>query len=194
LAAAAKHRDTIVAAAAMLFRRQGYAATGINDIVAGSGAPKGSLYHYFPGGKAQIGAAAVRFAGGLVTATLERLAGESATPGVLIRAYGAQLAGWMAASGFRDGCPIATILLEVAPAEADITAAGAEALGAWTAIIARALVAHGTTPPRAERLAALAVAAIEGSLLQARVTGSTASILTAAEEIAETFSAETRAD
>ncbi len=56
-----KHRSAIIAAAAKLFRRQGYAATGINEIADAAGAPKGSLYHYFPDGKDQIAEAAVRF-------------------------------------------------------------------------------------------------------------------------------------
>ena len=58
----------------MLFRRNGYAATGTNEIVAVSGAPKGSLYHYFPAGKAEIAAEAVTYAGGVVEATLKALA------------------------------------------------------------------------------------------------------------------------
>jgi TetR/AcrR family transcriptional repressor of lmrAB and yxaGH operons len=61
-----KHRAAIIAAASRLFRRQGYAGTGVNDIVALSGAPKGSLYHYFPKGKEQIAEEAVLFAGRLV--------------------------------------------------------------------------------------------------------------------------------
>ncbi len=55
----AKHKDNIVVAAMSLFRRQGYASTGLNQILQESGAPKGSLYHYFPGGKEQLGLAAV---------------------------------------------------------------------------------------------------------------------------------------
>src|SRR4051812_25766766 len=71
-----RHRGAIVRAAATLFRRNGYAATGINEIAEVSGAPKGSLYHYFPNGKEQIAEAAVRFAGAGVVATLEKLAQE----------------------------------------------------------------------------------------------------------------------
>ena len=49
-----KHRQPIINAAVTLFRRQGFARTGLNDIVDVSGAPKGSLYHYFPDGKSSI--------------------------------------------------------------------------------------------------------------------------------------------
>ena len=65
-----KHRKPIVDAAVTLFRRQGYAGTGLNDIVDTSGAPKGSLYHYFPDGKASIAVAAVEEAGRRVAETM----------------------------------------------------------------------------------------------------------------------------
>src|ERR1700759_4433398 len=101
----------MVESAVWLFRRQGYAATGLAEILAASGAPKGSLYHYFPGGKAEIGAAAVRRAGERVTATLTHLASSSSGAGELLARYLVLLAGWMRMSGFRDGCPITTTLL-----------------------------------------------------------------------------------
>ena len=74
MAAAAKHREALLAASVRLFRQKGYAATGLAEILAESGAPKGSLYHYFPGGKAEIGAEAVKLAGKTVTRTLKELA------------------------------------------------------------------------------------------------------------------------
>ena len=107
-----KHRGAIVRAAATLFRRNGYAATGINEIAEVAGAPKGSLYHYFPDGKDQIGEAAVRFAGKGVVVTLEKLEQEHRTAAAMMQAYCRLLVGWMAKSGFRDGCPISTTLLE----------------------------------------------------------------------------------
>ncbi|MBT5897125.1 MAG: helix-turn-helix transcriptional regulator, partial [Rhodospirillaceae bacterium] len=67
-------RQTMIWAAAKLFRRRGYSGTGLRDILAASGAARGSLYHHFPGGKEEIGAAAVTSAGGLVTETFAELA------------------------------------------------------------------------------------------------------------------------
>src|SRR5688572_1098726 len=97
------HRDAIVKAAMTLFRRRGYSATGLNDIVELSGAPKGSLYHYFPHGKSSIAEAAVRTAGRNVARTLNDLATGKRTAGRMVRAYGVLLAGWMAKSKFRAG-------------------------------------------------------------------------------------------
>jgi len=90
----------------------------------------------------------------------------------------------MAKSGFRDGCPISTTLLESAPQSAALTAAGREAFDSWRAVIARALVRDGLGKAEAKRLATLAVSAIEGSLILARVEGSSAPIEDVAKSLA----------
>lgn len=179
-----KHREAIVEAAVRLFREHGYAATGIGEIAAESGAPKGSIYHFFPGGKPEIGAAAITAAGKFVSLTLRRLATESATPSELVRRYGAMLAGWMTESGFAAGCPIATTLLEEAPRDAAITDAGRNSFAVWRSILASELAAQGLGAERAGRLAGLTIAAMEGALIEARVTRSPAPILDAADELA----------
>ena len=169
MSAPPRHRGAIIRAAAALFRRNGYAATGVNEIAEVSGAPKGSLYHYFPGGKDQIAEAAVRFAGAGVVATLEKLEQDHTSAALMIQAYCRLLAGWMAKSGFRDGCPIATTLLESAPQSTDMAAAGREAFAGWCAVIARALVRDGFSQAEARRLSTLTVSSIEGALILARV-------------------------
>ncbi len=137
MSAPPKHRGAIVRAAATLFRRNGYAATGINEIADLAGAPKGSLYHYFPDGKDAIGEAAVRFAGKGLVVTMEKLEAEHKSAAHMIQAYCRLLAGWMAKSGFKDGCPISTTLLESAPQSERIAQAGREAFAAWGGVIAR---------------------------------------------------------
>ena len=182
-------RDAIIDTAVRLFRQQGYAATGLNQIVAESGAPKGSLYHYFPAGKHAIAVEAVTRAAETVRATLEDLGETHADPAAVLRAYGGLLAGWMQDSDFSDGSPIATTLLETAPQIEAVRAAGEAALGAWSGVLARALEAHGVAPAKARRLAALAVAAIEGGLLQARVARSGAPLVEVIDEVAACFEA-----
>src|SRR5260370_37721384 len=108
MSAPPRHRGAIVRAAATLFRRNGFAATGINEIAEVSGAPKGSLYHYFPRGMAQIADASVRFAGEGVKATLEQLGEGLQSAATLIRAYCKLLAVCIAQAGFPYGCLIAT--------------------------------------------------------------------------------------
>ena len=182
--AVAKHRQPIIDAAVTLFRRQGYGGTGLNDVVEQSGAPKGSLYYYFPGGKASIAVAAVEEAGQRVAKTLARLSRETRTTGDLLRAHARLLAGWMRQSGFRDGCPITTVLLELAPKDRAVAKAGREAYAARIALITDKLIADGFTPARAARLAGLCTSAIQGALIQARVERSGAPLELAADELA----------
>jgi TetR/AcrR family transcriptional regulator, lmrAB and yxaGH operons repressor len=189
MAQIAKHKRAIVDAAVKLFRQRGYAGTGLNDIVKESSAPKGSLYHYFPEGKAAIGAAAVTAAGHTVEATLKGLANERPSPSTAISRYCELLAGWMEQSQFRDGCPIATTLLEEAPANPGITEAGKQAFSAWAAVIADALVAAGATPARAGELGRFSVSVLEGALIQARVEQSKAPLLAAGRELSALFEA-----
>ena len=183
MAAKPRHREAIVNAAVTLFRRRGYSGTGLSDIVELSGAPKGSLYHYFPNGKLSIAEAAVRTAAANVSATYARLAAEHKSPGKLVRAYGKLLAGWMKDSDFRSGSPIATVLLETAPDDPAITAAGREAYASRSEAFAQKLVSLGVPLARAKRLARLVTAAMEGSLIQARVDQSDDAIIAAATEL-----------
>jgi TetR/AcrR family transcriptional repressor of lmrAB and yxaGH operons len=185
MSAPPKHRGAIVRAAATLFRRNGYAATGINEIADLAGAPKGSLYHYFPDGKDAIGEAAVRFAGKGLVVTMEKLEAEHKSAGTMVQAYCRLLAGWMAKSGFKDGCPISTTLLESAPQSERIAQAGREAFAAWGSVIARALMRDGFSRAEARRLSTLAVSAIEGALILARVEASAAPI----EDVARSLGA-----
>ncbi len=173
----------------MLFRRNGYAATGTNEIVAVSGAPKGSLYHYFPAGKTGIAAEAVAYAGGVVEATLKGLAADQGSAADAIRAYGALLAGWFAKSGFREGCPIATTLLELAPETEPVTAAGRAAYRSWAEIHAAALMRDGVPAARAGALARTAISAFQGALILARVERDAGPIRDVTAEIAGLFEA-----
>jgi TetR/AcrR family transcriptional regulator, lmrAB and yxaGH operons repressor len=178
---AAGHKENLVRTAMRLFRRQGYASTGLQQIVAESGAPKGSLYHYFPKGKEALGEAAVTLAGGLVREMLEGHAAKHAAPAAFLRAYCRTMAGWMAESGFRSGCPVATTLLETAPASPTITAAGAQAIDGWIDVIGGVFERAGTERREARTKAQLVVAAMEGALLLARVRRATRPILDVAK-------------
>jgi TetR/AcrR family transcriptional repressor of lmrAB and yxaGH operons len=177
--AAAKHKQSLVRTAMRLFRRQGYASTGLQQILAESGAPKGSLYHYFPNGKEALGEAAVELAGGLVREMLAELAARHADPKAFLTAYCKVMAGWMQESHFRSGCPIATTLLETTPASPAITAAGRRAIDGWIEIVAGVLARARPRPSArdARRKAQLVVSAMEGALILSRVRRSTRPIL-----------------
>lgn len=179
------HRAAIVDTAARLFRRQGYAATGLQQILAASGAPKGSLYHYFPGGKVQIGAEVVTLAGRVVATTLTALLDTEPSVAAALRRYARMVVGWLAESGFRDGSPVTTTLLELAPAEPGVTAAGRDAFAAWSRILERGLVADGVAAERARGLAGLVLAALDGALVRARVEQDGRPVLDVLDQVAD---------
>jgi TetR/AcrR family transcriptional repressor of lmrAB and yxaGH operons len=185
LANAAIHKRNLVDSAVRLFRRQGYAATGVQQILEWSGAPKGSLYHYFPGGKEAIGEAAVEHAGAMVAETLRTLAAKHRSPSAFVAAYCKQYADWMEESDFQSGCPIATTLLETAPQSEPITAAGLAAIASWIEIIATVFKRAGTESRVAKQRAELAIAAVEGALILSRVTRSRKPLLNVGKTLAK---------
>jgi TetR/AcrR family transcriptional repressor of lmrAB and yxaGH operons len=169
MANTAKHKDSLVRTAMRLFRQQGYASTGLQQILAESGAPKGSLYHYFPGGKEELGEAAVRLAARLMADMLSEHAARQKSPAAFVRAYCTTMAKWMEESEFRSGSPIATTMLETVPQSPELTRAGVEALDHWIAIIATVFAADGMSMAAARIKAQTLIATMEGALLVARV-------------------------
>jgi TetR/AcrR family transcriptional repressor of lmrAB and yxaGH operons len=180
---AARHKENLVRTAMRLFRRQGYASTGLQQIVAESGAPKGSLYHYFPSGKEALGESAVALAGRLMRETLCDLAARHSAPRAFLRAYCEVMAGWMEESGFRSGCPVATTLLETAPQSPAITAAGQRAIDGWIDVVAGVFAKAGMERREARSRAQLVIAAMEGALILSRIRLSTRPILDVAKLI-----------
>lgn len=176
MANAAKHKDALIQTAMRLFRQQGYASTGLQQILAESGAPKGSLYHYFPGGKEQLAKAAVELAGTLIGEMLAEHAARTSTAAAFVKAYCATMAKWMKESDFRSGCPIATTMLETAPHTPQLAQAGAAAFDLWIGIIAPVFRADGNSAAEARSKAQRLIASMEGALLIARVRKSAAPI------------------
>jgi TetR/AcrR family transcriptional repressor of lmrAB and yxaGH operons len=159
-------RDRLIRASADLFQVQGYNGTGLNQILQQSGAPKGSLYHYFPGGKEDLAVAAIEHAGAEIAAVLPQLlAGKSGLPaalGAVINFFIGQLE----SSQFKKGCPIATIALEQAADSAKIQTACELVYASWRLDIEGLLSAHGATDPAAAAWTLLA--ALEGALILSR--------------------------
>lgn len=183
--AAARHRQSIVDAAVRLFCQYGYAATGLNDLVKASGAPKGSLYHYFPDGKPAIAAAAVEEAGKRVLDTFTEVAAHTDTTAELLVEHARLLAGWMEASGFREGCPITTVLLELAPDDAKVAKAGRDAFAGRLELLRDRLIEDGYDAVTAEGLAMACTNAVQGSLVMARVESSREPIERTATQLAQ---------
>jgi AcrR family transcriptional regulator len=159
-------RERMIRSAALLMGEHGVEATSFSRVLEHSGAPRGSIYHHFPAGKAQLIEEATRYTGALLaaalTAALEQedpLAGLDATAEF-----------WRASlrdTDFAAGCPVvaATVEGENIPAARD---AADEAFQSWERLHAANLRRHGIAEDRARSLATLIVAAIEGAIILAR--------------------------
>jgi len=180
-----QQRERFIRAAAELFRVRGYNATGIADIVSLAGGPKGSLYHFFPGGKEEIARAVISYATHVASQSLSAI--DAPTAANRLIEYGTLLAGWMEASGCREGCPIATTVLELAPDSGEIASLGAAAFNDWAAIFARDLENDGIDPRSARSLGRLAIASMEGALLMTRAEGNADVIREISRQIAALF-------
>jgi TetR/AcrR family transcriptional regulator, lmrAB and yxaGH operons repressor len=159
----------MIETAGSLLRRDGYAATGWRKVIEQSGTPWGSQHHHFPGGKEQLAAEAVRLGGDQSNAALAHALANSATVGDGVRRYIELATKQLVASGYRDGCPVATVALEMTPTSPELTDVCATALNAWGNTLAIALRDAGASDERAHELATLVVLSIEGALLLARV-------------------------
>ena len=126
-------RERLLETAVDLLQRQGYHGTGLNELLERSGAPRGSLYHYFPGGKEQIGAEAIGRAGEQVAAAVAHLLRAKPSAADAVEALAALLAAGLEASAFERGCPVATTALEVTPRSEPIRAAVQAGFESWLA-------------------------------------------------------------
>jgi TetR/AcrR family transcriptional regulator, lmrAB and yxaGH operons repressor len=177
-------RDAFIASTGRLLRRQGYAATGLNEIVRRSGAPRGSLYFHFPGGKEELAAAAMERTGeelrGAIAAVISSRPLASESLSALIDGLGAGLE----ASGYRDGCPIATVTLEAAGTSETVRLAAERVFNSWLEALGQGLVADGLDAEQAARRALLVLCAIEGALLLARARRDLAPLQAVRDELA----------
>ena len=124
-------RESILTAAAELMRHKGYAAVGMKDIAQASGAPIGSLYHHFRGGKAQIAREALINAGAAYGLLIPSLVDEYTDLGEAIEGVFAQAAEDMAETGFANMCPVASVAAEVADTVEELRDTSARCLRGW---------------------------------------------------------------
>jgi AcrR family transcriptional regulator len=161
-------RERIVGASAELFRRQGYAGTGMKQIAATAGAQFGSLYHYFPGGKEQLGDEVIRWSGGLYLELIERFFASTGDVASAVEAFFAGAAAHLRDTDYADACPIAAVALDVASTNEPLRAATADVFERWIAAFADRFAAAGLDDPAARTLAISTLAALEGAFVLGR--------------------------
>jgi AcrR family transcriptional regulator len=160
-------RERMVISTALLIRERGAHSTAISDVLEHSGAPRGSAYHYFPGGRTQLLCEAVDYAAEFTAARIAKAASSVAAVDVIVDGFRTLLI----ESDFRAGCPVVAVAVEADNQPViDRAAAG---FARWTELIGRRLEADGVAPPRAEELAILLMTSIEGAILVARTARDT---------------------
>jgi len=173
-----RSRAALIDAAAQLFRRQGYAATGVNQILETADVKAGSLYHHFPDGKQALAAAVVDSAGGEIERLLRRFLDSDASVADIVD-------GWIdllivqLASDQRDGCPIEPIATESVNASPQVREASARVFAGWSAAVAERLRADGWPEGDADQMALSVIALIEGALILSRTAGDGAALTSA---------------
>jgi TetR/AcrR family transcriptional regulator, lmrAB and yxaGH operons repressor len=170
-----RSRAALIDNAATLFRRQGYAATGLNQILDEAGVKPGSMYHHFPRGKQQLAAAVVDTAGADIARLLRRfLATDRSVADIIDRWIDLLVAGL--AGDHRDGCPIEPIATESVNASPAVRAASARAFESWCAAIEDRLRSDGWSAADARRVALAVISLIEGALILSRTAGDAAAL------------------
>jgi TetR/AcrR family transcriptional repressor of lmrAB and yxaGH operons len=162
-------RERMVATTGRLLQRQGFQATGTNQILAESGAPRGSLYFHFPGGKEQLAAEALGRSGRELGARMAAVLDNSDDPGAALTRLAEMFAADLVNSGYRDGCPLATVALEASSASEAIRRTCEAVYDGWLRGLATRLQAWGAAPGDANSLACLVLSSLQGALLLARV-------------------------
>lgn len=176
-------KERILDRSGELFRRQGYMATGIKQILDEAGAPFGSLYHHFPGGKRELGAETIRRSGALYGLIFVEYVGPEADLLTGTKGFFAGAAQTLRETDYADACPIATVALEVSSTDEQLREACADVFAAWIAGGAARLGADGIPPDRARRLAIQLLAALEGAFVLSRALRSTEPVEVAGEGV-----------
>ena len=179
-------RDRIVYASAELFRRQGYTGTGLKQITAEAQAPFGSLYHFFPGGKEQLGDEVIRVAGEFFRRLFETIADDAPDIVTGVGDFFDGAAETLRQTDYADACPIATVALEVASTNETLRKATADVFESWIGEAADRLADAGLPRRRAREVAIATIASLEGAFVLSRAMRTTEPMKAAGAAAAET--------
>lgn len=159
-------RAKIIEASIDLLRGRGYAGTGINDIVRLSGAPKGSVYHYFPQGKTQIVSEALEGYARSVSEFIESAAVQAADPVLKVQALFEAFATRAEQSGCERSCAVGAVSLDLTSGMEGLRDQAKATLEIWITAIAGALAVGDA--PVSRSFAGLVLTCIEGAYVRSR--------------------------
>ncbi|HTU98503.1 MAG TPA: TetR/AcrR family transcriptional regulator [Solirubrobacteraceae bacterium] len=178
-------KDRFIDVSADLLRRQGYASTGVQQIVHAAKAPLGSLYHHFPGGKEELGAAAIRRSGALYELLIPEIFDPAPDLVSAVRLFFEGAAAHLEESEYQDACPIATVALEVSSTSDTMREACADVFNSWIAAGLPRFTAEGLDEATSRELVIGMIAALEGAFVLARATQTTEALHVAGELCAQ---------
>jgi AcrR family transcriptional regulator len=176
--------ERITLAMAELLRRQGYAATGINQLARAAGAPTGSIYHHFKGGKREVAAAALRQTGAAYVQLLPLLLDAHDDLAVGIEAVFTAAAEDMQNTGWANMCPVGSVTAEIADTEPALREVCAEVMQTWVDEGSRYLMARGLSDADSRTVIYAVLTALEGAFVLARGLHSPESFLAAGRTVA----------
>jgi AcrR family transcriptional regulator len=163
-------RERLLDGAGRLLAERGYAAMELRDVAERGNAPRGSIYHHFPGGKAQLAAEATEVDGVRVRKSIERSLAERGLKETLAM-FGEIFRRRADEHPERIGCPVAAAAM-ARPEDPALAAAATAAFQSWEGVISEALLKEGVKPKQAATFAGVVVSTIEGALLRTRAAGS----------------------
>lgn len=166
-------KERLVQSSAELFRRQGYTGTGIKQILVAANAPFGSLYHFFPGGKEQLGSETIRSSGQLYIELFATIAAQAPDVITAVGDFFAGAAETLLETDYADACPIATVALEVASTNEPLREATAEVFENWIAAATEYFLAARIYPNTARELAFSMLSLLEGAFVFCRAMRTT---------------------
>ena len=176
-------RARLLDTTARLLQHRGYHGTSLSDILAASGAPRGSLYFHFPGGKDQLAIEATRAAVDEATQALRETLAKAKNPAQGVRAYVEAAGHLMRETDYTFGCPVSPVILDATAGVAELADLCRQAFETWADMLRTSFIAAGIPGRRANALALLVLSSIEGLLLIARAYRDCGALMTVAAEL-----------
>ncbi|HEY5266125.1 MAG TPA: TetR/AcrR family transcriptional regulator [Acidimicrobiales bacterium] len=159
-------RAKMVQSAANLIGSQGLNATSFSDVLASSGAPRGSIYFHFPGGKRELAKDAIRLTSEQILTHIQ--ASSTRSPSEVLNHFVALFRHVVEASDGAAGCAVAGVTVDIPATDDELLVDAREAFHSWVALLAEQLETAGVDHESARDIATIAVASVEGALILCR--------------------------